>query len=216
MPVRAIPGCPSCNRRKTGVPGAMYFDIFQCDDCKERYCGSSACGASGCPKCKSRKQSWWGKVRSPSLFEFATRRDFDQQLPTLATLAPEDWSFGEQRSDPWVLRSYLSSTFARLQTERKVALRDRAAAFNTGLVTDLQEEIYGLFRPSSRKYPDQVPWQLVGFFRQSDNEVRAFRGLELARYHRSASDLIYDSDIELVPDVKHIIQDNKTRFPAEV
>lgn len=219
-PMKTLRQCPNCARKKTGQPGVSFFSVFGCESCSTQYCDATDCGAAGCPKCKSRKNKWLAKVRSNPLFEFSTRGTFDAQIARLAQeLAQtegEDWGFGRSRGDPWVLSSYVTYTFARLQQEKKINVQLRAAAFNTGLVTDLQEDIYALFKPTSRRSIDQPPWQLEGFFRSSDHEVRAFRDLELATYFRNPADVVFDTELPFQTDLAHIVRDNKERFPEEV
>ena len=106
------------------------------------------------------------------LFEFAYLGDLPQKLDALAQLAaPEEWEYHHETPDPArppptiphpALVSYLRYTFKRLQEEGKVVESDGRAAFNTGLATPLQEEIFAYLEPNQRQ--DAQRWFLPIFF----------------------------------------------------
>ncbi|MBV8274804.1 MAG: DUF3825 domain-containing protein [Verrucomicrobia bacterium] len=77
------------------------------------------------------------------------------------------------RSNP-ILFNYLVYTFSRIQEENKIAVAqgDTKACFNTGLVTPNQEQLFALFVPNAN--PNQQPWFLREFCRESDRQLRDF------------------------------------------
>jgi cold shock CspA family protein len=165
------------------------------------------------------------------LFRFADMGDEEAWLEQLAAKAEEEpWTYGftpNPCSKP-ILRSYLIYTFARLAAESE-ALADpdkkvqfggaggrRYACFNTGLVTEDQEQIFALFVENSR--PADAPWRLDGFYAESEVPLLGkFNRLpELANYFDDPSVLLYDRRCELVINLPHIIRDRIDRFPKEV
>ena len=152
----------------------------------------------------------------PPLYEFALVTDINSRLQNLSDMAqPENWEFRytpSTRSLP-ILFNYLHYTFARLKEENKVLSTAQKAAFNTGLVTENQEEIHAVF--TLNKNPPPI-WYLRGFFRASDPELMDFPTLpELANYFTDPSELIYDSRLPLRVDLDHIVDENVERFPRE-
>lgn len=161
------------------------------------------------------------------LERFALLNDFDNQLKDLAeTLAQkESWQYRHnpsQSGDYPILFSYLHHTFRKLQEEsgkisEAVGPRGKkTACFNTGLVTERQEAIYAFFVEN----PNQTPptnqnWCLHGFRKESDHDLTVFSILpDVANYFDDPADLIYDTRVNLVIDLDHVIGDNKERFPT--
>ncbi|MFV8403457.1 DUF3825 domain-containing protein [Dermabacter hominis] len=150
----------------------------------------------------------------------------DDRYESLAALAePEDWTLkidedgADLESDSFrLLRNYVKYTFLRLEDEDKVAFGesvdgDRLAAFNTGLVTPLQQEIYGLF---SFAGPGGVyEWIFIDWVRDSDNRLAgAFSPRpQLAQYWSNPMDLYFDPSLPLILDPQHFVQDNIDRYP---
>lgn len=165
------------------------------------------------------------------LFRFAemgVAEDWLDELARLAQREPGDWNFHrkrEQREEdgnaPFrpVLKSYIIYTFARLEEEEKIAFGDdgrgKYACFNTGLVTEMQEEIYTLLEQNRKGRAAKAPWGLVGFFARSDRQLLSRIGKlpPLANYFDDPSILLYDRRRELHMDIPHIIKDNLHRFP---
>lgn len=153
---------------------------------------------------------------------FAYVRVEDYQ-PLAALAEPEDWSLesedarGGQGRLP-LLESYVRHTFARLAEQEAIARgvsQDRVdvAAFNTGLVTPNQEEIYGYF--SSQNVQEGYEWRFVAWTKASDNRLAGVfdkRPL-LARYWEDPSVLFYDARRPLILDWDHFVEDNIHRYP---
>lgn len=149
---------------------------------------------------------------------------FNEKLRKLAEMAkPEDWDFQDDRyrdeSKPLpILYNYLNFTYDRLKEEGKLAISPdgKAMCFNTGLQTDLDNDIYAFF--IKNRNPDKQPWYFVKFCQPHDIELAVFSELpDIAEYIDNASDLIFDS--KLLPirvNYEHIIRDNKERFSAVV
>src|SRR5258708_35138193 len=106
------------------------------------------------------------------------------QLKDLAM--QEDWNYSvtPYRKPYPILHSYLFHTFSRIQEEGKILENDRHAAFNTGLVTVNQEEIFMVFRGSrdgKRAFKE--------FCKESSNELTRFDALpERAIYFTEPAD----------------------------
>lgn len=92
---------------------------------------------------------------------------WDSLLECLASVAaPEDW--GEGRS---ILRELTCVTFHRIMREGKLAVADdrSAAAFDTGLMTPVQQDVCALLAP----HAGDIPWELAGFYPADAPELAA-------------------------------------------
>lgn len=151
------------------------------------------------------------------LFEFAWFNDFHKSIEELKQMAmTEDWDYKNHRlgKNP-ILENYVNHTFVKLYEEGKVIDQNGYAVFNTGLVTANQEEIYAFFQSNRR--PGSIKWFFLGWRKASDRDLMKFTNLpETANYFENSSDLIYDTKLELRPNVDHIIDDNLHRFPTSL
>ncbi len=151
------------------------------------------------------------------LFDFAFVPNLEQKVEYLCGLAqPENWDYRHTQAvkKHQILQSYLHYTFSRIQEENKISItaNETKACFNTGLVTENQEEIFALFLPNNN--PDQQPWFLNSFYKESDSELVEFGTLpDLANYVTDPADLLYDTRLPLRKNIDHIIDENKGRFP---
>ena len=85
----------------------------------------------------------------------------------------EDWDYKKNPigKNP-ILENYIRHTFVKVYEEGKVLEQHGYAIFNTGLVTDYQEEIYGLFQKNRR--PGTIQWFFIGWRKASDRELMKF------------------------------------------
>lgn len=151
------------------------------------------------------------------LFEYAWIPDFFGKIKDLKNLAmKEDWDYKKRPTgkDP-ILVNYVKHTFKKVYEEGKVLEQNRYAVFNTGLVTELQEEIFALFQENKKESSQK--WFFIGWRKQSDRDLLKFNNLpDCANYFENSSDLIYDTHLELRSNVNHIIDDNLDRFPVSI
>lgn len=140
----------------------------------------------------------------------------------LASLAePEPWDFKRATApEPLpILRSYIRHTFRRLEEMQGgvgVSPDKQRAAFNTGLVTPNQEEIYAFFRLNARV--DRQAWRFSGFRKGSDWDfIEKFGGSPppLANYFDDPSVLLYDRRSELYINIDHVMEQIE-RFPKHL
>jgi len=161
----------------------------------------------------------------------------DEQWLSLAALAErEPWGFDDPDPDLGgtdvdevrdaerataqvpILVGYIRYTFARLVEEEKVVRAVREGhtfeAFNTGLVTPNQEEIYGLFEAQPER-GDGHKCRFVGWTKASDNRISGLFTARppLATYWSDPSQLFFQPDREIVLDYDHFVQDNLYRYP---
>ncbi|RAO11575.1 hypothetical protein GUI43_03183 [Micromonospora noduli] len=119
-----------------------------------------------------------------------------------------------------VLQSYIRHTFSRLVEQDKIAygasLDGQRAAFNTGLVTDNQEEIYGLL--AEKLADDGYPWRFLGWVKESDGRIAGVFSPRPARatYWENSSVLFYDTRLPLILDWDHFVRDNISRYPRDL
>jgi hypothetical protein len=151
------------------------------------------------------------------LFDFAWFTDFYERIKDLDTLVmKEDWDYKKKPTgkNP-ILVNYIKHTFKKLFDEGKVTSQNGYAVFNTGLVTDKQEEVYAFFQQN--KFKGTIPWYFTGWRKASDRDLMRFSKLpEIANYFQDPTDLIYDSRLDLRVNLDHIIDDNIARFPASL
>ena len=157
--------------------------------------------------------------------KFAACPRLDDQLEELATLAQkEDWNYRHTKSNLQlpILRNFVFYTFARLEAEGKIANAsgensEAVACFNTGLATERQEAIFAVFGKRQRVADTSPPWVLKKFAKDSDRILNVFaQRPDIANYFSDPSELLYDTRINLVVDVDHVIEGNRSRFPSEL
>lgn len=151
-----------------------------------------------------------------TLFTWAFMGKFEERLTSLADLAlPEPWGEGEHRHG--VLSAYITNTFKRLLHERREGNRyaiietDKWAAFNTGLVDKMYDQIYALFSLNKKENMQRWTfhsWCTPGNKRSGQILSRHFQILpRKASYFTQPSELLYDEN-EGVPTLPfdHIVE----------
>ncbi len=160
------------------------------------------------------------------IFDYAKVAEWDSRLQNLETIAePERWTY-RSVPDPSplpVLDAYIRYTFIRVHEQGKVAEVPQLACFNTGLLTAGQEEIFGVFRlsdrfdPSSPESKANKRWFLMKWARAGERILTDFPELPtLASYWTNTSELVFNPQLRVQPNLDHIIRDNLSRFPAEL
>ncbi len=155
------------------------------------------------------------KKKAP-LLEFAYLGKIDEFLQQVSDMAmQESWNYVHSPNDrPYpILYNYLNHTFIRLQEEGKIIRVGDFLSFNTGLVTENQQEIFAVFKD----YGGRIAF--VKFCNESDGSMGYYSPLpSRASYFTDPSDLIYDDRLEARINIDHIIGDpiNFARFPAEI
>lgn len=152
------------------------------------------------------------------LFDFAWFEKYEEKIDFLTKLAmKEEWDYKNSKNKfphP-ILRNYIEHTFQKVYADNLIEYTpdNEYCIFSTGLVTDNQEDIYGLFQ-KNKKPNAFCNWYFIGWKKQSDRDIVKFSKLpESANYFTNASDLIYNHDLELRINTDHIIDDNINRFP---
>lgn len=142
-------------------------------------------------------------------------------LHDLAEMAlPETWDFANAPDAlPYeILRSFITTTFYRLQSQGKVRVSADGtfAAFNTGLVDRHYDDIFACFEPNAS---GRQPWTWVGFAgagnRRLTKRVNScfMPRPERATYMDRLEDLLFHPDRELFPDHEHILLEHPERLP---
>ena len=161
-----------------------------------------------------------------TLFEFAWFPTYEKSIEFLAiNLADsEDWEFTDIKVRKYsILKNYLEHTFRKVKQENKVQYtqNNTYACFNTGLVTKNLEAIYAFFEENKKvsSEHDNPPFCFKAFLKESDSQLlRIFPGNlpETANYFHKPEDLIFNPGCKLIPQIDHIIEDNKSRFPSHM
>lgn len=141
-------------------------------------------------------------------------------LNELADLAEsEEWSGSDSPGRPKpILDSYLRYTYRRLIMEQKIAATadGEYAAFNTGLLTEHAEQVFGFFQRNH--LPGAQPWYFHRWATESDRDIMRYfsEPPEMAEYVTTAADLVYDWRRPLKLAYEHILVDNLDRFPDDL
>jgi hypothetical protein len=153
-----------------------------------------------------------------SLSQFALIPRIEDQIEGLADMSDaEDWEYHHTPSEVAkpILRNFMKYTYKRIAEEKKVTVSpdEDFACWNTGLITENQEPIYILFEKN--KFDNRTCyWHFWKFARKGQWELNRFPVLpEMAHYYEDPSQLVYDTRLELRPNIEHIIEDNLPRFP---
>lgn len=160
----------------------------------------------------------------PQLFQFAYFHKYDERIADLAELIAdrEPWDFSDSTTKVYaILKNYLEHYFRRLKEEGKIKYTkdNDLAVFNTGLVTSNQEDIYAFFKVSTSTMQGASPFFFVDFLRESDKKLLASFGgnfPEPANFFERPEMLLLNPKYKIVPDIDHIIKDNKDRFPLHL
>lgn len=153
-----------------------------------------------------------------NIFEYAWFSDFNKCIEDLKNLCMnENWDYITRPTgkNP-VLANYIKHTFKKVYKENKIEKEKDFVCFNTGLVTENQEEIYGYLQ-QNKKPGATIPYYFHGWKKSSDRVLTKFSKLaEIPNYITDPSELIYNPSIDLRINIDHIIQDNIERFPESI
>lgn len=151
----------------------------------------------------------------------------DEKWENLKNLAmPEDWDYKSTpcQSNYPILRSYICFTFKRLvqlqnlyPEENYMVTKGQRVCVNTGLLTPKYEQIYMIMEKNRRDCDKK--YFCKGFYKESDGCVLSFgQKPKRAKYFNSLNDLFLNPDLEIVPNVDHIMEDeeNKKRIPEDL
>ncbi len=157
------------------------------------------------------------------IFQFAfIDSAYFQELKKLAK--PENWQNinRDSKSDYPILFNYIIFTYKRLaqlynQDEGKtpwIVFERNKAIINTGLQTSDYKRIYMLFKKASAT--NTYLYYCYGVYAEYSTEVMKFAVKPLkAQYITQLSDLLYDPNLPLIANTKHILSDerNVERLP---
>ena len=155
------------------------------------------------------------------LFRFAYFPKYEEAIKHLAeTLSDsEPWDYSDSQTQTFaILKNYLEYYFRRLKEEGKVSYfnSNKLVVFNTGLVTSNQEDIYAFFEAYSGTKKDAAPFFFKAFLKESDPRILTTCGDDLphpANFFEKPELLLLNPKYRITPDIDHIINDNKERFP---
>lgn len=89
--------------------------------------------------------------------------------------------------------------------------------FNTGLLSENGEEIYGVFVKNTNVDPHSQPWKFKGFFLESHRLVLDYNvdKPKLANFDLYG-ETDFQTDYDIYLSINHILDDNWERFPREI
>lgn len=156
------------------------------------------------------------------LAQFMEIGTWEAALGTLATAAaPEKWNYpgeGVGKAGRYgVLRDYLASTLARVRATDALAVAadGSLAAFDTGLSTPMDEELYAVLSPTGA----DIPWHLDGFATAGSGELGARLSATLpqlparASYLESIDDIVLRPEAMVIPDYRSLLSAGLDRLP---
>ena len=156
------------------------------------------------------------------LAQFMEIGTWEGTLGTLATAAaPEKWNYpgeGVGKANRYgALRDYLASTLARVRAmgALAVAADGSLAAFDTGLATPMDEELYAVLSPTGT----DIPWRLDGFATAGSGELGARLSATLpqlparASYLESIDDVAMRASAMVIPDYRSLLSADLDRLP---
>lgn len=162
----------------------------------------------------------WQKIGNAFDDDIAlTDRDWPDGLASMAEPEPWDYLQTESTRTHPVLRQYIKYTYTRLSEMTcgfSFSSDGKFIAFNTGLVTPNQEEIFGVCRATEDAR--MRPWSTPQFYKHSSRFfVEKFGGNTppLAEYFDDPSELIFDRRREIHVNIDHVM-DNIDRFPVKL
>lgn len=218
-------------RRQTRAGEARHWQLTLVDGDDGTGNAHEAAGIEGLPQAAG---GCWSQlapkpaagVEAPSpvrdLAQFMEIGTWELALGTLATAAaPERWNYpGEgvgKASRYGILRDYLAATLARVRATDALAVSadGTLAAFDTGLATAMDEELYAVLSATGT----DIPWHLDGFATAGAGELGARLVAQLpelptrASYLRSIDDVCVREGALVIPDYRSILADGADRLP---
>ncbi len=144
-------------------------------------------------------------------------------LKNLADLAEnEKWTSSNNNGHQFdILFYYVMKTFEIISKQNLIEYSDNRdfAVFNTGLMTQNGEDIYGYFEPNVR--PGAQSWFFKGFAKESDRVFsnHVFKKPSLAKYDNDVEEFCFNSSAPIEFNADHIFDDHwedEDRFPVEI
>lgn len=152
------------------------------------------------------------------IFDLMFIPEINEKMDELKDLAEdENWDYQQTDSEHHlpILYNYIQYTYKRLSEENKIIVSENGQnlTFNTGLVTQNQEPIFG-FCNANRNEEANQPWYFQGWKRKGEYDMTKFSNLPtMAHYFDDPSLLVMDARLDLRTNVEHIVSHNKERFP---
>ncbi len=159
----------------------------------------------------------------PKLRNFAflgSKETFMEKLKVLSQLAEkENWTSRESDYNYDILYRYIMHTFDRIDFENKIIFTNNQenACFNTGLLTEMGEDIVALFS-KNRNTDKSEKWFLNGFYCLSDRKIveKFCEEPAVAEYFDKPEMMYFNPNYKIIVNANHILKDNTSRFPQEL
>lgn len=166
-------------------------------------------------------------ANTTALFKFAFFPNHQENINFLAGVLaePEMWDFSDSHDkNNAILKNYIDYYFRRIKEENKIQYTkdNHFCVFNTGLITSNQEDIFAYFeinKTPHRENKELSPYFFKSFLKASDSlllEKFGERVPEPANFFEKPELLLLNPKYKIVPDIEHIITDNKDRFPLHL
>jgi hypothetical protein len=166
-----------------------------------------------------------------SLREFAFLPDLYGRLDTLAGMAiPEPWRYASPEKERFnrttpILERHLYLTFEEMMRRRDYAtdknvfvhIGESHAAFNTGLMTPLYQDIYAGFEPN-RNPQSGREWTLTGFYTEAASQLEKISALPMPLRWFPDAAYGFHPDWPVRLNLEHMLytEENLNRLPERV
>lgn len=161
------------------------------------------------------------ETKKNDLLEYAfcgSKEFFNYKLEDLKKIAEkEEWSStGSVSCDR--LYNYIVNTFSRCKAQDKILTSEDGnfSVFNTGLLTENSEEIFGIFEVNNSNKNEK--WKFKSFVKESDRIItnNFERNPDLATYTENPNDFYFDPTKDVIFNADHILDDNWERYPESL
>ncbi|MFJ6017466.1 DUF3825 domain-containing protein [Streptomyces sp. NPDC092952] len=166
--------------------------------------------------------AWLGKLRTHEerRLGIGSPDTFDR-LANIASHEPWGEAARPNSEDIGILLYYITNTFARAVDEGTILpdFENQAAVFNTGLLTENQEDIYGIFTATT-SHGNIKPWSLKDWFVSSNGQLERFPELPGPVVHsEEPSDYYFDWHLPLESrffNIEHLVSTSFSRAAGEI
>lgn len=133
-------------------------------------------------------------------------------LKELAIMSEEEIWFSSDKEYLDILKFYILNVFDKAFEDNLIIEENECSIFNTGLLTQNQEEIYGFFILNYKN--EAQKWYFKGFFCESERVIlHNFKNKpQLITFINNKQDYYFDTDKQVFLNIDHILDDNWDRF----
>lgn len=154
-----------------------------------------------------------------------SNESFNSKLRYLTTIADDEkWYYNLENGKIFsVIFYYVIHTFDRVYSQNKLIINNEKdkCLFNTGLISNQGDEIFGLFEKSTyydETDPSSNYWHFKKFIKENEREFisLSMKKPKIADYFSDYNELYFDPNIDISLNFDHFYDDNYDRLPTEL